>query len=65
MCQSTMQTVPFQLKWQFSVLKSMDYEELYRVGLKCQFLILKPIGYEELFRFYNCGGSLTDCAEPS
>ena len=46
-------------------LKSMGYEELYRIGLKWQFLILKPIGYEELFRFYHCSGSLTHCAEPS
>jgi len=48
-----------------SHLKPIGYEELFRVGLKWQFSVLKSMGYEELFRFYNCGGNLTRCAEPS
>jgi hypothetical protein len=34
-------------------------------GLNGNFLFLKSMGYEELFRFYNSGGHLTRCAEPS
>jgi hypothetical protein len=42
-------------------------EKLFWVGLwlKWQFFVLKPMSYEELFRFYNNGGNLTCCAEPS
>ena len=47
------------------LIKAIGYEELFRVGLKCQFMVLKSTNSEELFRFYNCSGSLTDCAEPS